>query len=272
VTERIEIEQGLASLVCNVEGTESSIVLLHAGVADRRSWAGVQRVLASTHRTIAYDRRGFGDTRYDREPFSHVSDLAAVVERFGAEGVVLVGNSIGGALAIDFALEHPEKVRALVLVAAAVSGASPLDVDTDQEASIEAEIEAAEADGDLEEVNRLEAWLWLDGGGQAEGRVGGAERALFLDMNRVALNAPDPGPAVDTPPAFDRLHELSIPVLLLVGDLDISYMHELARIMTERLPHARSMRIPGLAHLPQMEQPELIAGLIAGFGWNLDRG
>ena len=267
---RLAVESGSARLVCSVEGTGSSIVLLHAGVADRRSWADVQHILAPTYRTIAYDRRGFGETRYDPETFSHLSDAAAVVQHLGVDHAVLVGNSMGGALAIDFALEHSGTVRALVLIASAVSGAPPLNVDTDQESSIEAALIAADAAGDLDEVNRLEAWLWLDGGGQPEGRVGDPERTLFLDMNRIALNAPDPGTELDTLEAFDRLPGLGIPVLLLVGDLDITYSREMTRILAERLPRSRSLTVPGSAHLPQLERPELVAGLIADFVSSVD--
>lgn len=269
--ERIDIDSGSARLACHKEGRGPTIVLLHAGVADGRSWADLQRALASSYRTVAYDRRGFGESIYQFEPFSHAGDLSAVIARAGGEDVVLVGNSMGGALAIDFALEHTDLVRALVLIGTAVTGAPELDVDTEEETRIEAAIQAAETRGDVDEVNRLEAWLWLDGGGQPEGRVVDPTRALFLDMNRAALLAPDPGEEETAGAAFDRLENLKQPVLLMVGDLDITYTRELNRIMTRRLPNAQSVIVTGVAHLPQMEEPQLIAGLIDEFVSNLDQ-
>src|SRR5436190_22937241 len=77
------------------------------------------------------------------------------------------------------------------------------------------------AAGDVGEVARLEAWMWLDGPGAEEGRVGGATRALFLEMNERALRAEDPDEQAELPPAWPRLSEIAVPTLVMIGRLDV---------------------------------------------------
>jgi pimeloyl-ACP methyl ester carboxylesterase len=97
-----------------------TVVLLHAGVTDQRSWTAVAGALAHEQVDIvAYDRRGFGASpaAETTSAFTHVADLMEVLDQ-----VVLVGNSMGGALALDAALLHPDRVTGVVLIGAAVSG------------------------------------------------------------------------------------------------------------------------------------------------------
>lgn len=112
---------------------------------------------------MAFDRRGFGDTTYEAEVHSSVDDLAAVMNACGVDRSVLVGNSQGGRIAIDFALANPDRVDALLLLGSAISGAPPQEPIEDSARQLVAAIDRAEGEGDLDEVNRLEAHLWLDG-------------------------------------------------------------------------------------------------------------
>ena len=172
------------------------MVFLHAGIADRRSWADVMAHLSADTDVVAYDRRGFGTTTYVPEEHDQVADLGAVLDALGLERVVLVGNSRGGEIALSTALAHPGRVAALVLVAPGVAGAPAVrteaDVDPD-EAALWESLEAAHAAGALDALNLGEIRFWLDGPAAPEGRVGGPRRALALDMNRIALHAESPG-------------------------------------------------------------------------------
>ncbi|NMO22138.1 alpha/beta hydrolase, partial [Pyxidicoccus fallax] len=120
--ERFEVTRGQWSLVGERAGRGPAMVFLHAGVADRRMWRAELAAFAPTHHALAYDGRGFGESRGAPEPFSHVDDLGAVLDAVGAREAVLVGCSHGGRVALDFTLAHPDRVRGLVLVAPAVSG------------------------------------------------------------------------------------------------------------------------------------------------------
>jgi len=252
----ISVTSGRAQLAVERSGDGRPVVFLHAGVADRRSWRAVIGELDGV-RAVAYDRRGFGDTTYEAEEHSPLDDLLVVLDAEGIERVVLVGNSMGGGLAVDAALAHPDRVEALLLLAPSISGASHEEPEVG--ASLEAAIERAEAAGDLDAVNRLEAHLWLDGPAGPEGRVAGAARDLFLDMNGRALRAADPGRARRPPPAWDRLGDLRLPVLVLLGELDAELSGAQVERIADRVPGAEARTMPGVAHLPQLERPEVVA-------------
>ena len=267
--EGFEAVSGAATLVGEEIGDGPSVVLLHAGVADRRIWRSVAERLADRYRVIAYDRRGFGETRYEAETFSHVDDLLAVLDARGVDRAVLVGNSQGGRVATDTALEHPERVAALLLIAPAIGGAPWPQEIPGRTLELEAAVDAADEAGDIEEANRLEAWLWLDGPDAAQGRIGGAARELFLDMNGIALRAADVGDERTVESAWDRIEQIAVPVLFLTGDLDVPVLLDFADELARRMPHAAAEVITGAAHLPMLENPELVARLIRTF---VDRG
>jgi pimeloyl-ACP methyl ester carboxylesterase len=240
------------------DGEGTPVVLLHAGVADRRVWNDVVPRLDAP--VVAYDRRGFGETPPSPEPFSHVDDLLAVLDATVDGPAWLVGNSMGGALALDTALTAPERVAGLVLIAPAVSG-EPEEGELDPAtARLDAALEAAPDPG---EVLRLETWLWLDGPAGPEGRVGGAARELALDMNRRILanegseNAGEGG--VD---AWSRLEEIGAPVTIAWGELDVPLIVEQCHTIAERIPGARPQELAGVAHLPSLERPDELAALI----------
>jgi pimeloyl-ACP methyl ester carboxylesterase len=242
------------------------IVCLHAGVCDRRMWAPQVEALRATHRVVVYDRRGFGETRCEPEPFSHVADLMAVLDALQVDAAVLLGCSQGGRIAIDAALAFPARVQALVLVACAVSGAPEPEYAFSPRAQARMDAcEAAEQRGDLTAVNELEAQLWLDGPEQATGRVGGALRALFLDMNGIALAAASTGEALASGSAWQRVEQIEVPAQLVWGAFDFAYIDARMRVLSQRLPHAQTVLLDRSAHLPGLEQSEVFNAAVAGF-------
>ncbi|MVA75899.1 alpha/beta fold hydrolase [Auraticoccus sp. F435] len=249
--------------------TGQAVVLLHAGVADRRAWSGVAAELAGDGLdVVAYDRRGYGDTPPAADPaaFTHVDDLVAVLDELQLDRVLLVGNSMGGALALDAALLHPQRVAGVLLVGAAVSGMTDEDTPFDWEPDAASaplleltEDPAAEPDAKIAALARL----WLDGPAAPEGRVGGAARELFVAMNRRILQIGAPDGAGDAGvDAWARLGEVSVPVLCTYGELDVPadlpFYEETAR----RLGQAPVRVLSGVAHLPGLERPELVADLV----------
>jgi pimeloyl-ACP methyl ester carboxylesterase len=267
--ERFTVPVGLARLSClrRGRGGPRPTVFLHAGVADQRSWTGVLERLAPPIDALSYDRRGFGLTVGQPEAHDQVRDLTAVLDAAGLEEAALVGNSRGGQIALDFALSRPERVTALVLVAPGVSGAPAIgeaDV-TGAEAAIWRELEAADAAGDLHALNQGELRIWLDGPEAPEGRVGGATRALAYDMNRIALAAPSPGFEPTTVDAWSRLEEIACPTLVVVGALDLSHQRARAPEVARRIAGASLEVLPGVAHLPALEAPDIVARLLRDF-------
>ncbi len=239
-----------------------AVVFLHAGVADSRMWDAQQAVVRPERSTLRYDRRGFGSTRIKR-PVVHnqVADLCAVMDAVGVQRAHFIACSQGGRIALDLAMADPSRVASLLLIAPAVSGA-PAPTLEGQAAHLAAEIEAAEAAHDTDRLNELEAWLWLDGPAGPVGRVGGAARALFLDMNGKALRSPPAGEVVEPPPAWNRLETVRCPVWVLWGDLDLPHLKTRCERLVQRIDGARRVVLPGAAHLPALEVPDAFnAGL-----------
>ena len=273
--ERVEIAVRGATLAADRwTGAGTTVVLLHAGVCDRRCWREVgDRLAAAGLDVVAYDRRGFGEVPPAGEPFRHVDDLLAVLVASSPEAPAwLVGSSMGGAVALDAALEAPDRVAGLVLLAPAVSGDPELDDDVYIAATdgLAAAIDAAWTAGDAEECNRLEVRLWLDGPAGPEGRVSGPARELALEMNRIVIAneravIADGGPEVDGASGLDaasRVHEIATPAIVACGELDVSLKLRRSAELAGALPNGTYRGLPGRAHLPYLEAPDEIAALI----------
>ena len=175
----------------------------------------------------------------------------------------LVGNSMGGALALDAALAAPERLAGLVLIAPAVSGEpEPNELDPDTTRILN-QLEAAGNRGDVAEVKRLDAWLWLDGPSGPEGRVGGRARGLALEMNKRILenDVPEDAGAGDAD-AWSHLEDVRLPTTVLWGDRDVPVVIEMCQVIAARVPGARTQVLPGVAHLPSLEQPAELAAAI----------
>ena len=267
---------GSAQIAYDVSGPEDpahDVLMLHAGVTDRRSWDPLVDALAARHRCVRYDARGYGETTYEPEAgWSPVEDAVAVLNAAEAESAVVVAGSMGGAVALDLALAHPDRVRALVLIGPAVRGAPYPEITDPQTAALVERAEAAEEAEDWDELNRLEAWIWLDGPTAEEGRVGGATRELFLEMNGGALRAVDPGERARVEDAWPRLGDIEVRVLVLVGRLDVEDIRSVDEGLAERLPDARLVWLDGVAHLPHFEADPTTLREIAGFVDGLPAG
>jgi pimeloyl-ACP methyl ester carboxylesterase len=265
------VRSGAADLAVSETGSGLPVVLLHAGVADRRGWYPVLQALADRYRVLAYDQRGHGETGYQPEPHSPVEDLRAVLDGAGMDRAVLVGCSRGGQIAAEAAFRWPRRVLGLVLIGSSPAGApEPPDIPEPIDSLFEA-IDAAETAGDLAEVNRLEAHLWLDGPLAAEHRVGGPARDLFLDMNGRALAAPATGQPEELPPRWHQLADLAVPTLVLVGEHDLPLLQERAGALAAAVPGARSAVLAGSAHLPMLDRPEELASRLGAFLADLSR-
>ena len=266
---RIAIPVDGASLIADRwAGSGPTVALLHAGVCDRRCWREVGDALAAEGRdVVSYDRRGFGEVPPAGEPFRHVDDLLAVLDAVSADAPAwVVGSSMGGGVALDAAIEAPDRIAGLVLLAPAISG----DPEPDDEqyiaetGGLAEAIDAAWTAGDLEACNRLEVQLWLDGPAGPEGRVTGPPRDLALEMNRIVI-ANDAEAEFDGASGLDtasRPNGIEIPVVVACGDLDVPMKIDRSRELADVLPRGTFHGLAGRAHLPYLEDPPAVAALI----------
>jgi 3-oxoadipate enol-lactonase len=224
------------------------VVLLHPGVADARSWDLVWPMLAERVRVIRYDARGYGNSPQPTAQYRQIDDLAAVLDHFGLSSAHLAGGSMGGGTAIEMALASPERVRSLTLLCPGVSGYE-WPADPEMDAREEAAIAAGE-DAVIE--------LYLSGWAAA------GTTPLITDMMRSAANA-WPGErefCKPVDPAFDRLSELRLPTVLMVGERDLPALIACNEQVAARIERCELIRMPGVDHLPALREPRLVADTI----------
>lgn len=253
-----------AELYYEVSGEGEPLVLVHAGIADGRMWDGQVESFAQRYRVIRPDLRGFGRSPMVEGPYSHHEDLRALLDALGVGRASFVGCSMGGGAVIDFALENPERVEALVLVGSAVGGFR-FDEEPPEEWD---ELVAADEAGDLERVSELEVRMWVDGPLRGPDAVDPAVRDLVREMNLIALQneAMQLGEELEPqPPAATRLSQVQAPTLVLVGEVDRPRPLAAADLLERELPDARKTVMTGTAHVPNMERPEQFNRLVLDF-------
>jgi pimeloyl-ACP methyl ester carboxylesterase len=238
-------------------------VLLHAGIADMRMWDTQVASLAERYAVVRYDARGFGRSRSEPVAFSNRRDLTELLDHLGIGRAALVGCSRGGMIALDTALEFPERVAALGWVCSGVGGFQTLDEAFDpREIALFEAMEAAEEAGNHERVAELDVRVWVDGPLQPEGRAPEAVRRAVYEMTlgnyrtHAHLFSAGLQPQPLDPPAFGRLGELTIPVLAIVGMLDPASTPAAAEALAAAAANVHLVRYPDAAHLPNMEHPE----------------
>jgi 3-oxoadipate enol-lactonase len=249
-------------------GQDPAIVLLHEGIADRRMWDREFAQLSKNHRTVRYDLRGYGGSTPATAPFSHVDDLAAVVRELHLDRPAIVGPSMGGRVAIDFALAHPGAAAGLFLVAPGVSGMQ-LEYDPEGREAFEYDdrestaIANAWKAGRREEAEELLRKLWasaLQGEALERFRRMVRENAVEVFEDRSAQFDHLEGPRAAT-----RLKELAIPTRVIVGDRDNPSSPRFAGFIARSIPGAELIVVPGADHVLNLSAPTAFDAALSEF-------
>ena len=258
------LETNGARIAFEVEGTGQPVVLIHAGVADLRMWDDQVAALRDAYRVIRYDTRGYGRTETDAVEFSNRADIAALLDHLEEASAHIVGLSRGGSIALDFAIEYPERVRSLVVAAGGLGGyespaEAPMEAFEEPERFLEAK--------DWEALSDWETAYWADGPGQPADRVDPAVRARVHDWILTTYQAEkeEGQPQRLDPPAVGRLGELRAPLLVMLGTLDDAGTTESMRHLADAVPGARLEVFEGSAHMLNLEQPDRFNALLRGF-------
>lgn len=255
-----------AGLYAEVAGSGPPVVLIHEGVCDSRMWDPQWESFQRAHRVVRYDMRGFGRSPLGPGRYSHPADLIALLDELALGPAAVVGVSLGGGVALQVAVARPDLVSALVLVGSGVRGH---DWSEDVTQSWEEE-EAAFERGDLDAAVEVNLRTWVDGPHRSPGDVDPEVRRKVGEMQRRALELYVEGGADAEEEALvldigDRLGEISVPTLVLVGELDVADMHTVADRLEQEIPDARRATIEGVAHVPSMERPREFDKLVLGF-------
>jgi pimeloyl-ACP methyl ester carboxylesterase len=246
-----------AQIYYETEGSGPPLMFIHAGVADFRMWREQLATFSETHTAVAFDQRGFGKTPWVAAPYADRFDVIAVMDHLDIESAVLVGCSMGGGIAMHVALDAPDRVDGLVLIGAAARGWEPVDgwpssPKWDEE-------EAAYAAGDIQRILRSDIEIWLAGEGRALEDINPSLVDLFIELDRTPISTEkERGKLVRPfdPPVDERLDEITVPTLTVVGAHDQPDMIESAEYLADRISDRSHVVIENAAHLPPLEQPE----------------
>jgi pimeloyl-ACP methyl ester carboxylesterase len=261
------IERGIAEvngtrLAYEVTGDGPPVVFLHGFTLDMRMWDDQVPAFAARHRVVRYDLRGFGASAPPvvDEPYTHADDLRALMTHLGIERAAIVGLSMGGWAAQEFALTYPESVDALILVGSVLDGHpwSPAAADV-----LEA-ISRLGAEGRLAEAKA--GWLAAPIFAYSRGFPAVVARLeqMVAEYGCWELLNEDPHRPLD-PLAIERLPEISAPTLAIVGEHDIPDFHTIADLLAARIAGAQTVVIPEAGHMANMDAPDAFNRVVLDF-------
>jgi len=247
-----------------VVGEGPPVVLVHAGICDSRMWDPQWESFRRAHRVVRYDLRGFGRSPLAPGRYSPPGELIALLDELALGPAALVGASMGGGISLQVAVARPDLVSALVLVGSGVRGHGWSDYVTRSWAAEEAAFER----GDLDAAVEVNLETWVDGPDRSPDEVDPEVRSRVAEMQRnafeLALDCPDAQEEVLVLDIGDRLDEISVPTLAVVGEYDVPDVHMIAERL-EREIGATRVTIDGAAHLPNLEQPREFDDLVLAF-------
>jgi pimeloyl-ACP methyl ester carboxylesterase len=256
------IKLGTDSIFYETAGSGITILLIHDGMLHSEVWNEQFLFLSRDFKVIRYDRRGYGKSSPATGSYTHQEDLKVLFEQLRIDNAILVACSSGGALALDFTLNYPQKINGLVLVGAVVGGFSytshmhnrgghlPESFDSELDESIwyatedPYEIYVKNTDASNKAVNMLKEYPH---------RIHSRQKFIRPEI-----------------PAYRRLHEIKIPTLILVGEFDIPDVHAHAGAINAGILHSKRVIIPNSGHLIPLEQPELFNKSILEFINNIN--
>ncbi|MFC7490686.1 MULTISPECIES: alpha/beta fold hydrolase [unclassified Knoellia] len=233
------------------------VVLIHAGVADRRMWDAQWSALTSTHDAIRLDLRGFGDSDARPDgPVSHPQDVLDTLDELGIQRCHLVGASFGAGVAVESALLAPDRVESLLL--AAPGGSLLAELTPDLQAFFDAE-RAALGAGDLDAAVEANITTWVAGPqretADMDVRLCDDVRQMQRRAFEVTADWDDVEERELEPPTLERLADVRARTLVLVGGLDLDTVQDAARQVVKGVPGSRRVDWADVGHLPSMERP-----------------
>lgn len=241
-------------------GKGQNVVLIHGGLADRRVWNDQFAKLSRNFRVVRYDLRGYGRSEFPKGEFSHIEDLRALLSFLKIDKASLVGLSIGGVIATDFTLSHPQNVEKLILVSPGLRGEnSPVDPQTIE---VFKAVEAGEPDQAIDLWLKNPLFSTISGNRSVERRT----REMLADNYKYWSAIEPPIPVVfPEPPTIDRLAEIKTPTLVVVGDKDAPRILKSAKTLSSKIGGAELTILKNVSHHLNVEKPKRFNRLVSDF-------
>ncbi len=244
-------------LYYEADGGGHPLVLIHAGFLDSRMWDAQFAIFSEKFRVIRYDVRGFGRSDRPRQNYSDRKDLFDLLKHLDIKSASLIGVSNGGRIALDFTVDYPEMVNALVLIGTGVSGYEVSGPDEEKiweplDKAEKLQEEAMKANR-VSEAVKIDIDLWA-----SAQRPASRERIFAIAMDNSSTQADTPGrlQVRPSPPVFKRLSEIQTPTLLIVGDRDVKGMQLISQRLHMLIPNSKLIVLQGADHIANMSRPE----------------
>jgi pimeloyl-ACP methyl ester carboxylesterase len=244
-----------------VAGEGPTVVLIHGLGLDMRMWDDQFEVLAARYRVIRYDLRGFGKSAPQTDVrFLHAEDLRALLDHLEVPKANVIGLSLGGTIALQYALLFPECLLSLILVDSALDG---FDWSDEWEAAYTAIQErAAQAGASAGNKMWMEHELFVPACEQPECRSKLAqmvrESSGWTWVNKTSARG-------IRPPSGERLSDIHVPTLIIVGERDLPDFQGIAGVLAAGITGARKVVMKGVGHMSNMEGPGAFNAIVMGF-------
>ncbi len=265
VTGYVDLDDG--KLYYEMAGEGEILVLGHAGFVDSRMWDEQWDTFTQKYRVIRFDMRGYGKSDPAYGSRVRRNDLAQLFEHLHITRAALLGCSFGGTIMIDFALEHPEMVSALITVSSAPSGFQL----QGEPPPLLMEMITASQKGETAHVSELQLRIWVDGPYRQAEQVDPIVRQRAAEMNRIAVelntwSIADAQPLNPLDPsAIERLNTIHVPALIMAGALDDPEILRAVDVMVNAIKGAKKQLFSGSAHVPNMEEPKKFTQVVLSF-------
>ncbi len=242
-----------AKIYYQLTGEGTPIVFIHGFTLDHRMWKPQIEFFQRDYQTLVYDMRGYGKSSIPNSKYSHHNDLQELIDFLNIDKIHLVGLSLGGEVAIDFSISNPERLMSLSLLNSSLSG---------YKSTVDWSVHAKEQG--LEKAKKN--WINHD---IFKPTIKNHESAKILqefidDYSGWHWFNSDPRKRVSKL-ALNRLDEIACPTLVMSGENDLTYFHDIADVLISGIPNAERQFIKNAGHMVNIEQPEAVNSLLRQF-------
>jgi 3-oxoadipate enol-lactonase len=254
----ISVSAGGKQLAARVAGKGVPIVLFHSLLADQSSWDRIAQPLAQTHQVVILSLPGFGKSDAVGSALEGIADhMAAGIKALNLEKPILMGNGYGGFIALTTAIRHPGLASRLVLADCGACFSEP------GRAAFRGMSAAAKEKGLGAIADVAMRRLFAPEFQQQNPELVEERKKRFLAVDPATFHG-----ACDALATLDirgQLKSVTVPVLVLVGAQDEATPPPMSRELAAGLPDARLIELPGLAHVPQLQAPDVFMEAIRPF-------
>lgn len=236
-----------------VAGSGEPIVFVHGFTLDHSMWQSQVEFFSKNYQVITYDARGFGKSSLPNGSYNHVADLHALLKHLDIEQAHIVGLSMGGRIATNFTLAYPKIVKSLTLMDAALDG---------YKSEVDWSVYAKDQGLEKAKENWLSHELFVVT--QKRPEVVRVLRTIIENYSGWHWLNKDPQIAKKTY-ARVHLHEIARPTLIIIGESDLLYFHNIANVLECKIPNAQKTIVPNAGHMVNMEASDEVNRLLTNF-------